>query len=231
MKKIYQSIRKWFITILTVYIASSNINIIYYWLKLIGIENKNFKTLVLSTSITIAIVILEELCKGIYKLIMRYFSKIIIESSVNYNHRKCKKITFKPKNEEYEQKEVILNIRIIPKGKILMKVLKLLKFKFTIFFNPEILDIEPSNNPNFSDVKDIESRNDRIDYFILENYDINAINQQEFNRSIKFIIKPKRVGRADCNLSYNISSNILKSKVKYFCKFEYDDLFVICNEG
>ncbi|PTY62411.1 hypothetical protein B1T39_14225 [Staphylococcus aureus] len=62
------------------------------------------------------------------------------------------------------------------------------------------------------------------------NYDLDAINHLQYEKTIKFIVKPKRVEDDQCNLSYSIKSNILQTKVKHLCEFSYENLSVICRE-
>lgn len=234
MKKVWNGFKTLVITILTVLVASNHTNFIYVGLERVGLADETIKKVILGALITFAIILIEAFLSCLFKILGKMFlvhlSRITIQVSINNSGRQPNKIVFEPFNGEYEEKIIALNIAITPKGKLIMKILKKLNFQFSIFFNPKILDVEPINNPNFSEIKDVSSNMDRIDYSILMNYDLDAINHLQYEKTIKFIVKPKRVEDDQCNLSYSIKSNILQTKVKHLCEFSYENLSVICRE-
>lgn len=234
MKKVWNGFKTLVITILTVLVASNHTNFIYVGLERVGLADETIKKVILGALITFAIILIEAFLSCLFKILGKmflvYLSRITIQVSIDNSGRQPNKIVFEPFNGEYEEKIIALNIAITPKGKLIMKILKKLNFQFSIFFNPKILDVEPFNNPNFSEIKDVSSNMDRIDYSILMNYDLDAINHLQYEKTIKFIVKPKRVEDDQCNLSYSIKSNILQTKVKHLCEFSYENLSVICRE-
>lgn len=235
VKKFIKIIVTFLSTFLIATIASDNQNKVYTFLENHGYADITIKKAVLSALIvaTIEIIklVLELLVKLILLVINNYFKRLFLEVSFKVKGRKKDIIKFKPKNYQYDEQLLDIEIIVTPAGRILMYVLKFLEIYLEIFFNPQILDVSLVDDKKWMDEKTptrsfIDSQTVCIG--VLNEFRLGGNSEDPFRITEKIILIPKRVKGDTTNINLRINTKIGSKFGIALCEFQSEKLLIEC---
>jgi len=207
------------VTLCTAIISSNNTNIVYDFLSQHGYSDPTVQKVVLSAIIVAVIAILQELLGLLYKAILWiikcYFARLTVEIGYKINNRNTELIKFKPVGGEYEEKQLEIELKIIPAGKISIFIFKILKLQIEIFFNPQIIDVTLINDQEWinENASTRVSENQAICINVLENYRLGGLSMKPYIMTESIIILPKRVKRDTAYIDFKVTSAMGKKFV------------------
>ncbi|WP_096271659.1 hypothetical protein [Paucisalibacillus globulus] len=232
--KISQLLKTFVITLFVAFIATNQDNYVYNFFDKLGYENEILKKTVLSALIALFIGLLSILISYLWSKIKSNFKKMKITFNTKLNGSKRATIKFEPKDYEYSQEEIEIEISLEPGGWISNLLIKKLGISLDVYFNPELLDIYFLDKWD-TDTDGIFRLSDRkISINLLEKMEIRGRNFKGTTHKLKeqFEIKPIRVKNAETTLDLFITSKrshrIGRLIDKYFLTTEFDSLKVTC---
>lgn len=225
------------VTLFTAIISSNNKNIVYDFLNQHGYSDPTVQKVILSAIIAAAIAILQELLGLLYKallwIIKSYFARLTVEINFRTNNRNTESIKFKPSGGEYEEKQIEIELKIIPAGKISILIFKLLKLQIEIFFNPQIIDVTLVNDQEwFNDSASTRiNENQAICINVLDNYHLGGLSMKPYIMTESIVILPKRVKRDTAYIDFKVTSAMGNRISSALCDSNMKELNIECEGG
>lgn len=237
INKIIKIIVTFLVTLFTAIISSNNTNIVYNFLNQHGYSDPTVQKVILSAIIAALIAFSQELLVLLYKallwIIKSYFARLTVEVNFKINNRNTESIKFKPVGGEYEEKQIEIELKIIPAGKISIFIFKLLKLQIEIFFNPHIIDVTLLNDHEWLNEKAITTINEdqAICINILDNYRLGGLSMKPYIMTESIVILPKRVKRDTAYIDFKVTSAIGNRISSTLCDSSIKELNIECEGG
>lgn len=225
------------VTLFTAIISSNNTNIVYNFLNQHGYSDPTIQKVILSAIIAALIAISQELLglllKALLWIMKRYFARLTVEINFKINNRNTELIKFKPVGGEYEEKQIDIELKIVPAGKISILIFKLLKLQIEIFFNPQIIDITLINDQEWlNDNSNIRiNDNQAISVNVLENYRLGGLSMKPYIMTESIVILPKRVKRETAYIDFKVTSAMGNRICSALCDSNMKELNIECEGG
>ncbi|MGE8081663.1 hypothetical protein [Peribacillus loiseleuriae] len=225
------------VTLFTAIISSNNTNIVYDFLNQHGYSDPTVQKVILSAIIVAVIAILQELLGLLYKallwIIKSYFARLTVEINFKINNRNTELIKFKPVGEEYEEKQIEIELKIVPAGKISILIFKMLKLQIEIFFNPQIIDVTLVNDQEWlnDNASTRINENQAICINVLENYRLGGLSMKPYIMTESIVILPKRVKRDTAYIDFKVTSAIGNKICSALCDSNMKELNIECEGG
>lgn len=227
-------VKDFVLTIAVAFLATNQQNFIYHFLNGLNIKNIVFQKIVLSALVTFAIGLISVLLNWIgFKInlfVSKFLKKASIEPKFFSNNKSITKLMFKKSGLSFEERQIELELSITPAGKISLFILKALKVKIEIFFNPQVLDITLKNDSKWmskkADVYIDESQKLCINFF--DTFRLGGMQNQPFKREESILIVPKRNNSQTTYVDFKISADIGVTLCRSLTKIKPRELTVVC---
>ncbi|MDC7767289.1 hypothetical protein POL82_27900 [Priestia aryabhattai] len=225
------------ITLFTAIISSNNTNNVYNFLNRHGYSDPTIQKVILSAIIAAAIALLQAVLGLLYKavlwIIKSYFARSTVEVNFRINNENEESIKFEPVGGEYEEKQVEIELKVIPAGKISIFIFKLLKLQMEIFFNPQIIDITLLNDQEWlnQNASTRISDNESICINVLNNYRLGGFSMRPYTMTENIVILPKRIKRDTAYIDFRVTSAIGSGICIALCDPNMKELNIECEGG
>lgn len=240
-KEILSAFFSFTISLIVAVTVTNNNNFIYGILDKLGWNNDVLRKTTLTLLVTLFMTIARILFNQIEKWVLTKLQPI--DFSLNL-YEKChegnsklkkvnKKIEYNLVDGEFIAKEFNIQVSLQPKHKWYLHVLKVMKLKLYIYFEPDVLEVQPSGWEDETSSFEISNRKIGVSVFKQANIKGQNFLDGEYTIQEKIIINPIRIKEDISNLDFYFSTEkcrflsfIFTKKINLTQKY-----VVIVNEG